>query len=84
MKILALTLAVLILSTAGCSHTTSVRLPDGNRGFAIACAGDDRNWAKCYEAAGDKCGSRGYDIMNPGAEKADKSAGQSLLFKCKE
>jgi len=83
MDCLRLSCAMLLLAASGCSSTTAVRLPDGQRGFAIACGGEERNWAKCYEAAGSKCGSEGYDIINPGSEQSGSAAGQSLLFKCR-
>ncbi|OYY83326.1 MAG: hypothetical protein B7Y46_15805 [Acidovorax sp. 28-64-14] len=79
-------LGTLVIAGAisGCTPTSAVRLPDGGEGFTIACGGTLRSWASCYEAAGEKCGARGYDIINKSSDTTIDTASRSMLIKCKQ
>jgi hypothetical protein len=80
-KLILLSIAVL---SSGCAPVASmVRLPDGGEGFAVSCSGNMRSWASCYQAAGEKCGARGYDIINKATDSSIDSATRSMLIKCK-
>ena len=73
----------LTIATLGCTPTTIVRLPDGGEGFTIVCGGTLRSWACCYEAAGEKCGTRGYDVINKSSDATIDTTSRSMLIKCK-
>ncbi len=79
-------LGTLVIAGAisGCTPTSAVRLPGGGEGFTIACGGTLRSWASCYEAAGEKCGARGYDIINKSSDTTIDTASRSMLIKCKQ
>ena len=70
-------------SISGCTPTSMVRLPDGGEGFTIECGGAIYSWASCYEAAGEKCGTRGYDIINKSSDATIDTVSRSMLIKCK-
>lgn len=65
--------------------------PDGSEAFVLDCSGSALTWGKCYEKAGEPCGTRGYEVIN--ALSADGAVigifgGQpvmqkSLIIKCK-
>lgn len=75
--------ALVVVAISGCTPTSKVRLPDGGEGFTIACGGTMRSWASCYEAAGEQCGSRGYDILNRSSDATIDTTSRSMLIKCK-
>ncbi len=61
-------LAFALLS--GCATVRESYAPDGRKAFALNCSGTARGWDKCYAAAGEKCGSLGYDILDRNTEDA--------------
>lgn len=48
----------------GCANVTETYGPDGRAAYSLNCSGTARTWGMCFEAAGEKCGSRGYNIIN--------------------
>jgi hypothetical protein len=58
-------LAVLAVVSAlvGCATASQTYTPDGRQGYVVDCSGTALTWGKCYEKAGDLCGSTGYDIL---------------------
>ncbi len=61
----------LALQLAACANVTPTYGPDGHQAFALNCSGLARSWNRCLEAAGDKCGTRGYRVI---AVNGDSSA----------
>ena len=47
----------------GCATATKTYTADGKEGFSIDCSGAMLNWGKCYEKAGDLCGTKGYEVL---------------------
>ena len=62
--------AAAVLALASCSgvNVTESYAPDGRRAYAIDCSGDRGGWDKCYSAAGNSCGTAGYDIIDRTSE----------------
>lgn len=56
------------LATSGCATVHQTYTQDGREGFTLNCSGWARGWDKCYEAAGEKCGSKGYEVLNKSSE----------------
>jgi hypothetical protein len=57
---------VLVSSIAGlisCATVSETFAPDGRKAYALNCSGQAVGWDKCYSAAGEICGSKGYDIL---------------------
>ena len=52
----------------GCASVKETYSADGRKAFALNCSGAARGWDKCYAAAGDKCGTSGYDILDRNSE----------------
>lgn len=87
-----------LASCTGVSVTESYG-PDGRRAYAIDCSGNSGGWDKCYSAAGNSCGSAGYDIIDRTSEdvaggttagissgffgSSGKSHARSLVVACK-
>jgi hypothetical protein len=55
--------ALIALSLTGCAISKPMYLPDGSQGFNISCDGSANSISKCFQKAGELCGSRGYDIV---------------------
>jgi uncharacterized protein YceK len=76
-------IVALLVILAGCSSVSSrdIYLPDGSKGYSITCGGFTYSMEKCFEKAGDICGSKGYSISTtpPGMMLTT-----SMLIKCKE
>lgn len=56
--------ALAALALAGCASVTPTYGPDGRQAFALNCSGLARSWNRCLEAAGEKCGTRGYRVVS--------------------
>ncbi|MBU9236220.1 hypothetical protein KTD19_27995 [Burkholderia multivorans] len=95
-KITALVLLVAGGVLAGCATVRQTYAPDGRVAYALNCSGLARGWDKCLAAAGDKCGSAGYDILDRSGEltaaaSANRTAGfgaisgeRAMVIACKE
>lgn len=59
-----------IAMLAGCATVKESYAPDGRKAFALNCSGAARGWDKCLSAAGEKCGSLGYDVLDRNSEEA--------------
>jgi hypothetical protein len=73
-RALCASLAVLLVS---CGGLRTVYLPDGNKGYQIACKGVLNSWSSCLEKAGQLCGARGYNALR--SEEYDRE----LMISCK-
>ncbi len=58
-----------ILLLAGCANTSQVYTADGQTGHALNCSGLARSWNACFEAAGQICKERGYNVLSSSAER---------------
>jgi len=91
----SLVLLFIVTFVAGCAVSSQTYLPSGEQGYSIDCSGTALTWGKCYEKAGEICGSKGYDIIyqsdQGGAAVAANQYGlygsslmkRSMLIKCK-
>ena len=52
----------------GCATVRESYAPDGRKAYALNCSGTARGWDKCYSAAGEICGTQGYDILDRNSE----------------
>jgi hypothetical protein len=72
MKIIGiLVIATLVIS--GCATVRETHAPDGRKAYSLNCSGLTRGWDKCEKAAGDICGSAGYDVLDQVGEDSDFS-----------
>ena len=69
----------------GCSSVTPLYHKDGTEAYSTVCSGG--SWIKCYERAGDKCKTAGYEIIEKlsGREYGFWSAVETkeVVFSCK-
>ncbi len=59
------------LIVAGCATTRQSYAPDGRKAYTLNCSGLARGWDKCFSAAGNLCGARGYDVLDRSDESAE-------------
>lgn len=90
-----LTLTLLCLLLASCASVSKTYTASGEQAYSLNCSGTARGWDKCFKAAGDLCGSRGYTILDRSSEdtmhaqfnsygfSASKSNERSMLITCK-
>lgn len=85
MNKLSLTLSGLILSSiiVGCATSIPISSPNGKLGHAINCSAV--SMAQCYQKAGEKCGGRGYNILNQKNQSQGffTPADKTLVVECK-
>jgi hypothetical protein len=61
----------LLLTLSACTSTTPMTLPDGRKGFLVACTEEVLSWEDCFERAGEICRGQPYDVfVRPGKEGA--------------
>ena len=53
-----------LISVAGCATVHQTYASDGRKAYTLNCSGAARGWDKCLAAAGDLCGSAGYDVLD--------------------
>jgi hypothetical protein len=61
------------LVISGCATVKETYAPDGRKAYTLNCSGLTRGWDKCRKAAGDICGSVGYDILDQSNEESSFS-----------
>ncbi len=64
-------LSVVILGAlvlVGCATVRESYGPDGRKAYSLNCSGTARGWDKCFSAAGEICGSAGYDVLDRNSE----------------
>lgn len=63
---------IVITSLYGCAGATkkAVFLPDGSKGYAIACSGGKLDWTDCADIASKLCKSQGYKIISNDTEQS--------------
>ncbi|GAB5604965.1 hypothetical protein [Sideroxyarcus sp. TK5] len=57
-------LIMLVLGLGGCATSKDMYLPDGSIGHNISCDGSANSISKCFQKAGEVCGSKGYVLLN--------------------
>lgn len=62
---------LLLIGLFGCATVRETYAPDGRKSYALNCSGTARGWDKCYAAAGERCGSAGYDIIERSSEDVE-------------
>jgi hypothetical protein len=92
--IIGLSLAAVTLS--GCATARKTYTSTGKEGYSINCSGTSSTWGRCYERAGDLCGSRGYEVLEKIGESISSSSGtileqhsgtdinRNMIIKCKD
>lgn len=88
-------LVAMILSS--CATVRESYAPDGRKSYALNCSGTARGWDKCFSAAGEICGAKGYDILDRSSEgvaaiggsfqggfSGAKTNERTMLVACKE
>lgn len=58
-----LILSATVLGLSSCATVSETFAPDGRKAYALNCSGQAVGWDKCYSAAGEICGAKGYDIL---------------------
>jgi hypothetical protein len=59
---------IFVTSLSSCAVVNETYAPDGRKAYSINCSGMAVGWDKCFQAAGEKCGSKGYDILSRTSE----------------
>jgi hypothetical protein len=92
MKLVTLMFCCLVLTS--CASVTRTFTPSGAQAYSLNCSGTARGWDKCFKAAGDLCGARGYKIIDRSSEDtmnasftangffAAKSNERTMLISC--
>jgi hypothetical protein len=91
---------LMVLMISSCAISKKTYLPDGSEGYSISCDGAAVGINKCFEKAGEICGSRGYDIVNREGQVIPSGTGiannnnafitygayntKSIMVRCKE
>ena len=71
----------IFLLLVGCGAAVNkTYLQNGEEGYAIDCSSTTSAAVECYEKAGNVCGSKGYEVINPDDTRLSSRA---LLIKCK-
>lgn len=80
---------------SGCATVKESYSADGRKAYALNCSGQGRGWDKCLAAAGERCGAKGYDVLDRSGEQVSSMAGtkagifgstdveRSMLVACK-
>ncbi|WP_338919389.1 hypothetical protein V0M98_18585 [Pseudomonas silesiensis] len=66
------------ISLGGCAMASKTYTSDGRQGFSIDCSGSALSWGKCYEKAGELCGSRGYDVLEKAGDEGSTMTGNQF------
>lgn len=77
MKILSF-IAIFFLSACVTVETTYA--PDGREAHVINCSGEVSGWHQCYKAAGDLCGTSGYELLDRTSEQSASAGGSASGF----
>lgn len=92
---MSLVVGALIASAAGCASVKESHSADGRKAYTLNCSGLARGWDKCLAAAGEICGTRGYDVLDrvsertasiggsPGSFFGAQSAERSMVVACR-
>jgi hypothetical protein len=95
MKTLIITILASALLTACSVEPKEVFTANGQKGFSVGCSGNYQTMAGCYEQAGEKCGKRGFKILEKNVDKgstlssnkkstyASTIINRSMIIQCK-
>jgi hypothetical protein len=73
-------LLITVLLISGCASVQQTYAPDGRKAYALNCSGLARGWDKCQQAAGEICGSAGYDVVDRASEDLATVSGDEFSF----
>ena len=84
-----------LLASLLCACATSTEnntVVDGIRVNSIDCSGQYETWGRCYQIAGELCGTKGYKILQKDEDQAVAVTGssnspgpsRSMIIQCKE
>ena len=59
-----LTIALVAVLATGCATQRQTYSASGQEATVLTCSGTARDWTMCYKAAGDKCKTRGYTVLD--------------------
>jgi hypothetical protein len=65
-----LILMMSLLALTACASERTTYAPDGRKAYTLNCSGLARGWDKCFAAAGNICGAKGYDMIDRSDEAA--------------
>jgi hypothetical protein len=89
-------LALITLLVYGCATASKTYTSDGKEGYSINCSGTALNWGKCYEKAGEICGTKGYIVLERSGDTGAMVSGsqfgvyggsvinRTMIIKCKD
>jgi hypothetical protein len=72
-----LSVVSIVLTIAACSSVQPTYVPDGRRGFVVACGGFLNTWSSCLVKAGRACGNEGYETVKGNEED------RAMMIACK-
>ena len=76
MKLMSLIATGLIaMLFSGCATVKQTYSSDGRKAYALNCSGTARGWDKCFSAAGELCGTSGYDVLDRNSEDTVHAGG---------
>lgn len=88
-------IAVAVAMISGCATVKESYSADGKKAYTLNCSGTARGWDKCFAAAGEICGTRGYSVLDRNSENTAAAGGgkddfyaaktneRSMLIACK-
>lgn len=77
MKYVILSLVTTVALSA-CVTAKEVCMADGRLSYNIDCSDPGLSWGKCYQKAGDVCGSEGYDILLRSGDQGSTMSAREL------
>jgi hypothetical protein len=78
MKNIILFLCFLLVS--GCATVNKTYTSNGDEAYSLNCSGTARGWDKCFTAAGNLCGAKGYNILDRSDESMVAAGGSENSF----
>lgn len=59
---------ILICALSSCATVSKTYTASGQPAYSLNCSGTARGWDTCLKAAGDLCGTKGYNILDRNSE----------------
>lgn len=96
MKMKNLSIAISIFLITGCATVSKTYTSNGEEAYTLNCSGTARGWDTCFKAAGNLCGTQGYNVLEKSSEDtavanannntffATKTHERSMLISCKK
>ena len=67
-RLATLLFLMMLVGLARCATVHQTYAPDGRKAYTLNCSGLARGWDKCFAAAGELCGTSGYDVIGRDGE----------------